>query len=117
MFRWSDQKVRLKLTTSYYLTPKGRKIERRLQKDPEQGEGGILPDELVDFPDKKQRTAVIARLYKREVPPLYQAQVDALQKEFPSIQMLQPLPPGQDVQLAHALEILRQLAPPGGKKK
>lgn len=117
VFRWSDQKVRLKLTTSYYLTPKGRKIERRLQKGPEQGEGGILPDELVDFPDKKQRTAVIARLYKREVPPLYQAQVDALQKEFPSIQMLQPLPPGQDVQLAHALEILRQLAPPGGKKK
>jgi len=107
VYRWPDQKVRLKLTTSYYLTPKGRKIEGRLRKTPDEEEGGILPGQVIKFASKKERTAVIAQLYRREVPRVYQQQVEAMQKRFPDIQMQRPLPVGKDVQLAHALADLR----------
>ena len=100
--------MRLKLTTSYYLTPNGRKIERRLRETPSEKEGGIVPDQAVDFADKKQRSAVLARLYRRQVPRVYRSQVRALQERFPSVQVSVPLPAGEDVQLAHSLAELRK---------
>ena len=107
VYRWPDQKVRLKLTTSYYLTPKGRKIERRLRKTPSEDEGGIQPDEVVRFPDKATRSTVLEHLYRRQAPRIYRTQVEALQERFPEVQMQRPLPVAQDVQLAHALADLQ----------
>ncbi|MEE2888169.1 MAG: S41 family peptidase [Planctomycetota bacterium] len=117
VYRWSDQKVRLKLTTSYYVTPKGRKIERHLRKSSDDEGGGILPDKIVECADKKQRTAILQQLYRREVPPIYRTQVAKLQDKFPGIQVLQPLPTKKDPQLDSALAELRLALQQVEKKK
>ncbi len=109
VFSWNDSKERVKIPTSYYLTPAGRNIENTLRPKSERGKGGIPPDHLVDFKKPIDGRIAIARLQRREVPRKYREDVDALCKANEKIKMYRPLEPDEDVQLAAALEQVRDM--------
>ena len=109
VFSWVDRKEKVKITTSYYLTPKGHNIERRLRPEGEQGEGGIEPDVVAKFKNSSQRKLAVSRLRRREVPRKYRAAVDELAASHEAITIYRPLPPQKDVQLGAALEEVRRL--------
>ena len=48
VFTWTNRPERVKITTSYYLTPSGRNIENSLRPEHERGKGGIFPDRVIE---------------------------------------------------------------------
>ncbi|MCB9871978.1 MAG: S41 family peptidase [Planctomycetes bacterium] len=107
VFRWSKHKIRLKFTTSYYVTPNGRTIEKELRPAGSQVEGGLAPDRAVPFADRAAQRAVLLRLHRREVPREYRAAVTALADQVSGVSVSQPLGPDRDAQLAAGLEEVR----------
>ncbi len=117
VFSWKDSLERVKITTSYYLTPKGRKLESHLRPEDERDDGGIAPDREVVIPKRLTRRSIALRLGLREVPRKYRAEVDALSRIGEPAARPRPLPlgPDEDPQLAAGLEearILLGAAPP-----
>ena len=55
VFSWDNLEVKVKITTSYYLTPKGRNLENTLRPEADRGKGGIFPDREIDFATRRSR--------------------------------------------------------------
>jgi len=98
--------ARLKITTSEYRTPNGRNIHRG-KKDAKDMRWGIHPNTKVTTP-RATRDAIHAALVQHEVPRRYRAKAEALAKKL-EVTVQRPLPPGEDPQLAVALEEIRKL--------
>lgn len=109
VFSWPGRKERLKLTTAYYVTPKGRQIESHLRPDPERGEGGIEPDAAIAIPDRRSRNLMLALLKLRQAPPAYREALAALAAADPEIRVRKPMDESEDPQLRAAIEELRAL--------
>lgn len=113
VFSWKDRLERVKITTSYYLTPKGRKLESHLRPEDEKGTGGIKPDREVAIEKSLTRRTIAVRLDRREVPRKYRKDVDALMAAHDQIRILRPLGLDEDPQLAAALDEAREkIRPP-----
>lgn len=105
VYTWPDRDFRLKMTDSYYYTPSGRNIERRLRRA-EDGEdpGGVDPD----VPIALTREAVRAnelRLRVHEPPRALLPQIRAVAAEFDEPVDTVPTA-ADDAVLAAALEAL-----------
>ncbi len=109
VFSWMDRKERVKITTSYYLTPNGRNIENSLRADDEKGEGGIVPDREVKFAKRKDHRLAVLGMQRPEVPRKFRKAVDDLCASNPNIRIFHPLDVDRDVQLAAALEEVRAI--------
>ena len=115
VFSWEGRRDKLKLTTSYYLTPSGRNIENQLRPESERGTGGIAPDRVVEFSSKKDADLAVVLLGGNEVPRKYSAAVEDLRASNERITIHRPLEAEQDVQLAAALEEMTKLLADGGR--
>lgn len=104
IFSWRDLDFRLKLTTAYYYTPKGRSIEGENRREEDgDAEGGIQPNRVVPIADKL-RSELYYRIHEpNEAPPPYRSGVRELAAK---LGQRSPEPPGPDTdtQLAAALE-------------
>ncbi|MCA8953810.1 MAG: S41 family peptidase [Planctomycetes bacterium] len=114
VYSWPEFK--LKLTTAYYFTPNGRSLggSHRLENgDGSHPEIGIAPD--VDAPiGDQERTAVLLALREYEVPPAHR---DGFAKVAARYGLTVPNPPqpGDDSQLAQALDELKKRLANGHK--
>ena len=111
VFSWEGRK--LKLTTSYYLTPNGRNIENELRPEAERGTGGIIPDRTVEFSSQQDANLAVVLLSRNEVPTEYSAAVEDLRASNERITIHRPLEAEQDVQLAAALEEIAKMLADG----
>jgi hypothetical protein len=91
---------RLVLTTGYFYTPNGHRIQRTAD-DP----GGITPDEIIPLPDAERATLQTA-LRHLEPPVERRAEIDAFVRAAGEPYLLGPLPPSLDPQLRRAMERL-----------
>ena len=111
VFSWEGRK--LKLTTSYYLTPNGRNIENELRPEAERGTGGIIPDRTAEFSSQQDANLAVVLLSRNEVPTEYSAAVEDLRASNERITIHRPLEAEQDVQLAAALEEIAKMLADG----
>ncbi len=100
IYRWRDLDFRLKLTTSHYYTPNGRRIE--------QGpDGGLEPDRVVEM-DAELVHQVREQLGQLEPPKSFREAAHLLATEL-GRPLQEPMPPEEDTQLAAALEEARRI--------
>ena len=118
IFAWKNLDFRLKLTTAWYFTPKGRNIEGHGKAGPDgkRGKpGGLQPDREVALAEAEAQ-AVRRRLLDHEPLRRHRAAVQKLDAEHGETDR-EPFGPDRDAQLAAALEALRQRLPAAGNGK
>ena len=88
------------LTTGYFYTPDGHRIQRT-DDDP----GGIVPDEVIPLPTA-ERSSLHTALRHLEPPAECRDEIDRFIRATGARNPLGPLPPSSDPQLRRAIERL-----------